>query len=100
MKQFERRSVLHSARRGKGNEMLGHVVQLTYYQTVKQWEFPPSKFVTYTKSDEAWARPLGFGREVTVERVFTIPRAVCVGHENHTYQFRALYSDSVTGVQV
>lgn len=51
--------------------MIGEVVRLTHSQTVKQWEFPPSKFVTYTKSDEAWARPLGFGREVTVERTFT-----------------------------
>jgi len=79
--------------------MIGQVVKLTHSQTVKQWEFPPSKFVTYTRSDEAWARPLGFGREVTVERVFTIPRAVCVGMQGHEYQFRALYSDSVTGVQ-
>ena len=79
--------------------MIGEVVRLTHSQTVKQWEFPPSKFVTYTKSDESWARPLGFGREVTVERTFTIPRAVCVGMQGHELQFRALYSDSVTFVQ-
>lgn len=80
--------------------MIGEVVRLTQSQTVKQWEFPPSKFVTYTKSDEAWARPLGFGREVTVERVFTIPRAVCVGMQGRELQFRALYHNSVTGVHV
>lgn len=70
--------------------MIGEVVRLTHSQTIKQWEFPVSKFVTYTKSDEAWARPLGFGREVTVEQVFTIPRAVCVGMRGHELQFRAL----------
>lgn len=30
----------------------------------KKWEFPASPFVEYDKVDEAWARPLGYGREV------------------------------------
>lgn len=80
--------------------MIGTVVRLTHTQTVRQWEFPPSKFVTYTKSDESWARPLGFGKEVTVERVFTIPQALCVGIDNHQYQFRAVDSGAYISVQV
>jgi hypothetical protein len=30
----------------------------------KKWEFPRTPFVEYKKSDEDWARKIGFGREV------------------------------------
>lgn len=80
--------------------MIGTVVRLTHTHTVRQWEFPPSRFVSYGKSDEAWARPLGFGKEVLVEKTITIPQALCVGIENHQYQFRALDSGASISVQI
>lgn len=30
----------------------------------RRWEFPPHPWVEYGPSDERWARPIGFGREV------------------------------------
>ncbi len=37
----------------------------------QRWEFPATPFVEYSKSDEAWAIPLRFGKWVdTTERVF------------------------------
>ncbi len=37
-------------------------LQVTYLRKV--WLFPPHRFIEYEPSDEAWARPLGFGREI------------------------------------
>lgn len=40
---------------------------------VQKWKFPPSRFIEYEKSDEAWAIPLGYGHWVeTDERYFVM----------------------------
>ena len=57
------------------------------------WKFPDDKFVRYDKSDEVWARPLGFGKEVEVVQSVTVPRAVCVGFSDGALHFKALASD-------
>jgi hypothetical protein len=56
-------------------------VQLTITNKRKVWEFPKERFVTYESSDEKWARPLGFGREVEITETMFIPRAV-IAYEN------------------
>lgn len=80
--------------------MVGEVMAIshTYHET--RWEFPPSKFVSYDRSDEVWARPLGFGKLVTVEKTVTIPRAVCLGIVDGSYQFRALSDVTTTSVKI
>jgi hypothetical protein len=30
----------------------------------KKWQFPRDPFVDYEESDEAWARPINYGKEV------------------------------------
>lgn len=35
-----------------------------YAFPIDSWEFPKDRFVTYEKSDEVWARPLGLGKSV------------------------------------
>lgn len=39
--------------------------------TQKVWRFPNDRFVEYDESDEAWARPIGFGKEVEQPVPFT-----------------------------
>jgi hypothetical protein len=36
-------------------------------RTVKKWQFPSERFVTYTPEDEPWCRFFGIGREVEVQ---------------------------------
>ena len=66
------------------------VFSVEYRRIVRVWKFPDEKFVRYEKSDEAWARPLGFGEEVEIVETVTIPRAVCVGFYDGSLQFKAL----------
>lgn len=46
----------------------GDIVELLFTQERTFWQFPPDRFVQYESSDEAWARPLGFGQEVTEQQ--------------------------------
>lgn len=45
----------------------GMLVNVSLATTCRAWQFPADRFVEYEQSDEAWARPLGFGREVDVQ---------------------------------
>lgn len=66
------------------------VYSVEYHCRRRVWKFPDDKFVQYEKSDEAWARPLGFGEEVEIVETVTIPRAVCVGFYDGALQLKAL----------
>lgn len=39
-------------------------VRFSDYAMVSSWVFPKRRFIEYEKSDEVWARPLGYGHEV------------------------------------
>lgn len=71
------------------------VYSVAYSLRRKVWQFPDDRFVRYDKSDEAWARPLGFGKEIEVIETVTVPRAVCVGFSDGALQFKALSSDDL-----
>lgn len=45
-------------------------VFVTEYAVEHRWVFPEDRFVEYEPKDEAWARPLGYGREETVPAAF------------------------------
>ena len=63
-------------------------IKMTYPRKV--WEFPKSRFVEYEPRDEAWARPLGFGKEVRRDTVITYPRAVITRFEPTWLEFLAM----------
>ena len=48
---------------GYGFNNLSRLVNVSLTPTRRGWQFPADRFVTYEPSDEAWARPLGFGHE-------------------------------------
>ncbi len=48
---------------GYGLNDLGRLVNVALTSTRRGWLFPVDRFVEYEPSDEAWARPLGFGQE-------------------------------------
>jgi hypothetical protein len=49
------------------------VQEVTLFTNKKTWEFPSDPFVEYEESDERWARPLGFGKEVNTPTTLTAP---------------------------
>lgn len=44
-----------------------------HYQTVRRWQFPKERFVTYGPEDESWCRFFGIGEEVDVQEILELP---------------------------
>jgi hypothetical protein len=73
------------------------IYSVTYTIRQRVWQFPADKFCRYEKSDEAWARLLGFGREIEVLKTISVPRAICIGVREGQMQFQSLGSQSTYG---
>lgn len=63
---------LSDAHEGIGEPIQNITIQLPLRT---KWEFPKERFVTYEPSDERWCRPLGIGREITIQETINYPRA-------------------------
>ncbi|MCC9603547.1 hypothetical protein LOC67_23605 [Stieleria sp. JC731] len=66
----------------------------TPHFTIREWKFPKTPFVTYEKSDEAWAIPLKIGkwveRKVTAEQIRRMIQAKLDGEAKVTVCYESL----------
>lgn len=69
---------------------VANVSRLSFTTRRKVWEFPKDKFCRYEASDELWARPLGFGREIEVKDTLVIPNAVITECGPNRVTFKAI----------
>lgn len=67
---------------------VGGTCSIEMKQDRKRWQFPQDPFVEYEKSDERWARPIGFGREVTEQVSVRFPNVVITGMEARSNEWR------------
>ena len=73
--------------------LLPETLELRLETTGRKWEFPKDRFVEYEKSDEAWARPLGFGKEVDTKVCIKIPNAYAVSVSPKSIDFECHGAD-------